>query len=228
MAEGPAAARDELASLVNTMQRVLGREHPDTLTTRSELAELIGVDMAMLLLPGSTTQFAALLPVMERVLGREHPDTLTARSELARWTGEAGDPIGARNQFAALLPLRVRLLGPDHPRTLAVGSSLAYWTGRAGDPAGARELCFQRCRPLMSAGRASSTRGRSTCAPTSQPGSGRPGMRVQRTTSTPSCCRCMSGFLAAITRIRWRSGGASRSGASTLGAAAGGGAAEVS
>jgi hypothetical protein len=34
------------------------------------------------------------------VLGPEHQDTLAARHTLALWTGEAGDPAGARDQFA--------------------------------------------------------------------------------------------------------------------------------
>ena len=52
---------------------------------------------------------------------------------LARWTGEAGDPVAARDQFAALLPVRERVLGPEHPRTLTTRANLAYWTGQAGD-----------------------------------------------------------------------------------------------
>ena len=58
---------------------------------------------------------------------------------LAHWTGEAGDPAGARDQFAALLPVYERLLGPEHPYALPARSSLAHWTGEAGDPAGARD-----------------------------------------------------------------------------------------
>jgi Tetratricopeptide repeat len=71
--------------------------------------------------------------------GAEHPDTLTARAHLARWTGEAGDPAGARDQLAALLPIRERALGPEHPSTLATRSYLAHNSGLAGDPAGARD-----------------------------------------------------------------------------------------
>ena len=71
--------------------------------------------------------------------GPEHPATLTARAHLARWTGEAGDPAGARDQLAELLPIRTRVLGPEHPATLATRSYLAHNTGLAGDPAGARD-----------------------------------------------------------------------------------------
>ena len=89
-------------------ERVLGPEHPDTLTARSNLAASTGRagDAA-----GARDQFAALLPVRERVSGPEYPGTLAARHELAYWTGEAGDAAGARDQFAALLPVRERVLG---------------------------------------------------------------------------------------------------------------------
>ena len=69
----------------------------------------------------------------ERVLGPEHPDTLRARGHLARWTGEAGDPAGARDQFAALLPVDERVLGPEHRETLRAHGQLVYWT-KCADP----------------------------------------------------------------------------------------------
>jgi len=65
------------------------------------------------------------------VLGAEHPDTLWARADLASWTGQAGDPAGARDRYAALLPIYERVLGAEHPETLATRHSLADWTGQA-------------------------------------------------------------------------------------------------
>jgi hypothetical protein len=64
-------------------ERVQGREYPDTLATRHEIARWSGEagDAA-----GARDQFAALLPVRERVQGPNHPDTLAARSNLAYWT----------------------------------------------------------------------------------------------------------------------------------------------
>ena len=51
-------------------ERVLGPEHPDTLTARGTLARWTGEagDPA-----AARDLFAALLPVLERVLGPEHP-----------------------------------------------------------------------------------------------------------------------------------------------------------
>jgi Tetratricopeptide repeat len=70
--------------LVPVFERVLGPEHPDTLTARRNLAKYTGQagDAA-----GARDQFTVLLPVFERVLGPEHPETLAARRNCASWTG---------------------------------------------------------------------------------------------------------------------------------------------
>jgi len=64
---------------------------------------------------------------------------LAVRDELAFWTGEAGDPAGARDQLAALLPDRIRVQGPAPPHPLPPRHNLAYRTGEAGDAASARD-----------------------------------------------------------------------------------------
>jgi Tetratricopeptide repeat len=129
-------ARDLQRRVLVAWERVLGLEHPDTLTIRHQLATWTGEagDAA-----AARDQYAELLPVRVRVLGPEHPDTLTTRHRLAFWTGEAGDPAAARDQLAALLPVRVRVLGPEHPDTLTTRHQLAFWTGQAGDAAAARD-----------------------------------------------------------------------------------------
>jgi hypothetical protein len=68
------------------VERVLGPEHPDTLSARANLAGWSGEagDAA-----GARDHLAALLPIRERVLGPEHPRTLAARTDLAYWTQKA-------------------------------------------------------------------------------------------------------------------------------------------
>ena len=117
-------------------ERVLGAEHPDTLTARANLARWTGEAGDA---TGARDQLTALLLADKRVLGAEHPHTLTARANLARWTGLAGDPAGARDQLTALLPVRVRVLGAENPHTLRTRANLAGWTGEAGDAASARD-----------------------------------------------------------------------------------------
>ena len=131
-----AAARDVRRRVLDARERVLGPEHPDTLTERAYLARWTGAagDLA-----AARDLFGALLPVVERVFGPEHPRTLAARGSVAQWTGLAGDPAAARNLSAALLPVREQVSGPEHPDTLAARANLATWTGQAGDPAAARD-----------------------------------------------------------------------------------------
>ena len=132
------AARDlyQLVADARGDSDAYGPEHPDTLTTRHQLAYWTGEAGEA---AGARDQVAALLPIRERVSGPEHPHTLTTRHELARWTGEAGDAAGARDQVAALLPIRERVQGAEHPDTLTTRHELARWTGEAGDAAGARD-----------------------------------------------------------------------------------------
>ncbi|MBB6351263.1 hypothetical protein FHU36_007846 [Nonomuraea muscovyensis] len=72
-------------------------------------------------------------------LGLEHPHILSVRCALARWTGQAGNPVAARDQLTALLPVAERVLGTEHTETLTARHDLAHWTGEAGDTAGARD-----------------------------------------------------------------------------------------
>ena len=75
--------------LLPDRERVLGRDHPDTLTTRRQ-HRLSGP--ARWATRARRCDFhRELLPDQERVLGRDHPDTLTTRNNIAFWTGEVGD-----------------------------------------------------------------------------------------------------------------------------------------
>ncbi len=129
-------ARDHLAALLPSCERVLGTEHRLTLTVRQELARCTGNARDA---PGARDQLAVLLPICERVLGLEDRLTLAARHELARWTGILGDAARARDQFAALLPICERVFGPEHPDTLITRHELARCTGDAGDAPRARD-----------------------------------------------------------------------------------------
>jgi hypothetical protein len=84
-------ARDLFTALLSVRERVLGTEHPDTLTTRHHLAHWTGQtgDSA-----GARDLFAELLPVQERVLGTEHSNTQTTHHNLAYWTTQAAASDG--------------------------------------------------------------------------------------------------------------------------------------
>ena len=144
-----AAARDYYQQLHATSLRVLGPDHPNTLTTRSNIARWRGAagDPA-----GAATAFEQLLADSLRVHGPDHPDTLATRGNIVRWRGATGDPAGAAAASAQLLTDRLRVLGPNHPDTLSTRHGLANWQGAAGDPAGAatalEQLLADRLRVL--------------------------------------------------------------------------------
>jgi len=127
------------------IERVQGRDHPDTLRTRGNIAYWTGrVGKAR----EALRLFRELLPDWERVQGRDHPDTLTTRHNIARWTGELGEAAEALRLFRELLPDRERVLGHDHPDTLTTRHNIARWTGASGDVSGALRL-FRELLPDM-------------------------------------------------------------------------------
>jgi hypothetical protein len=196
---GYVAARDFSRVLLEERARVLGPEHPDTLTAWNNLAWWTGEagDAG-----GARDQFAALLPIRARVLGSEHPDTLETCGNLADWTGEAGDVAEARDQFAALLPIRARVLGSEHPDTLEARACLANYTGEAGMRSApvTSTLCCCRC---ASGCPVPSTRKPWPSGTASPTGPGGPGMRPEPVTSTPRSCPSVSECLAPSTRTPW-------------------------
>jgi tetratricopeptide (TPR) repeat protein len=117
-------------SLTADLERVLGPDHPDTLTTRNYLA-VAYQDAGRA--TEAITLFEQVLAARERVLGHDHPDTLTTRNNLAtayREVGRAEDAIRLHEQT---LIASERVLGHDHPDTVGVLYNLAltYWaTGR--------------------------------------------------------------------------------------------------
>ncbi|WJK33339.1 FxSxx-COOH system tetratricopeptide repeat protein [Solwaraspora sp. WMMA2065] len=129
-----AAAATAFEELLADSVRVLGPDHPDTLTTRSNVASWRGRAGDAV---GAAAAFEGLLADSVRVLGPDHPDTLRARSNVASWRGEAGDVVGAAAAFEELLADRLRVLGPDHPDTLTTRNNVASWRGEAGDVVGA-------------------------------------------------------------------------------------------
>jgi len=143
------AATSYLAEMRSTAVDVLGSDHPDTLTTRSNLAGWLGEAGD---LTGAVTAFEQLLTDRLRVLGPDHPDTLTTRGNLAFWRAKAGDPTGAVTAFEQLLTDCLRVLGPDHRHIFAIRENLAVWRGQAGDATGAltafEQLLTDRLRVL--------------------------------------------------------------------------------
>ncbi|WP_328916287.1 MULTISPECIES: FxSxx-COOH system tetratricopeptide repeat protein [unclassified Streptomyces] len=121
-------------------ERVLGKDHPDTLTSRNNLAsayESAGdLDRAIPLLKRTLTERV-------RVLGENHPGTLTSRNNLAGAYQAAGDLDRAIQLFEQTLTDSERVLGEDHPDTLTFRNNLAYSYQAAGDLSRAIQLYEQ-------------------------------------------------------------------------------------
>ncbi|WP_268812623.1 tetratricopeptide repeat protein [Embleya scabrispora] len=114
-------------------ERLLGAEHPDTLTARANLA----VSYWQVGRIGEAIDLQErVLADSERLLGPEHHDTLKSRANLAAsyWqAGRIGEAIDLEERVVAV---RERLLGPEHPDTLKSRANLAvsYWqVGRIGE-----------------------------------------------------------------------------------------------
>jgi tetratricopeptide (TPR) repeat protein len=127
-------AEDFYRRALTVRSRVLGADHPDTLTTRHDLARAWRKRGH---LTGAESEYRDVLTTRERVLGVDHPDTLTTRNNLALVLRARGDLAGAEAEFRDVLTTRERVLGADHPSTLNTRNNLASVLQDRGDLAGA-------------------------------------------------------------------------------------------
>ena len=102
--------------------RILGPDHPDTLTILNNLA---GAYESAGRLDEAITLYEQVLPNRTRILGEDHPDTLTSRNNLAGAYESAGRLDEAITLYEQVLTARTRVLGKDHPATLATLNALA-------------------------------------------------------------------------------------------------------
>ncbi|MEU4594827.1 tetratricopeptide repeat protein [Micromonospora aurantiaca (nom. illeg.)] len=109
--------------------RLLGHEHPNTLTARANLAASFGqagrITEAITIEERVATDSA-------RLLGREHPDTLAAHANLATSYRRAGRTTEAIILIKRVVADYVQLLGDEHPHTLSARANLAASYGQAG------------------------------------------------------------------------------------------------
>ena len=111
-----------LGLAVDALEGLLGPDHPDTLTSRNNLAsayESVGR------LEEAITLYEQVLSDRIRVLGEDQPDTLPSRNNLAGAYYAVGRLTEAITLFEQVLPDSIRVLGKDHPRTLTSRNNLA-------------------------------------------------------------------------------------------------------
>ena len=103
-------------------QRVLGPEHPDTLTSMNDLA--LDLDDSGHYAEAEKLEREAL-DISRRVLGLEHPDTLMLMSNLGNTLWQEGHYREAEKLNRETLGIQRRVLGPEHPGTLRSMNNLA-------------------------------------------------------------------------------------------------------
>ena len=120
-----------LLDTVDVLQELLGEDHPDTLTSRNNLA---GAYREAGRLREAITLYEQVLTdrIRIRILGEDHPDTLTSRNNLAGAYRAAGRLTEAITLYEQVLPDRIRILGEDHPDTLTSRNNLAGVYQEAG------------------------------------------------------------------------------------------------
>ncbi|WP_369260051.1 tetratricopeptide repeat protein [Streptomyces sp. R35] len=115
---------------LTTSTQLNGTDHPDTLTSRNNLAYAYqsagNLDRAIPLYEQTLTDRV-------RVLGEDHPSTLTSRNNLAGAYESAGNLDRAIPLYEQTLTDCVRVLGEDHPNTLTSRNNLAYAYQSAGN-----------------------------------------------------------------------------------------------
>ena len=127
-------ARTLLSQATAIGQRVLGSNHPETLTSQYHLG---WVSQQQGRLPEAEKLLRESLNARRRVLGVNHPETLRSMNGLAATLFQMGRRPEAELLQREALDLGRRFLGQDHPGTLASANNLAnilYLEGaRLGD-----------------------------------------------------------------------------------------------
>jgi tetratricopeptide (TPR) repeat protein len=118
-------------------EKVLGKEHLDTLTSMSNLALVLDRQGKY---EEAEKMNRRTLELYERVLGKEHPDTLMGMSNLAMALDGRGKYSEAEEMNRRTLELKERVLGKDHPNTLASMNNLAWVLDKQGKYEQAEEM----------------------------------------------------------------------------------------
>jgi hypothetical protein len=117
-------AEKQFVEAYKTDKKVLGQEHPDTLTSMGNLASTYwnqgrwkeAEDLEVL-----------AMETRERVLGQEHPDTLTSMANLA-WIWKSQDQHDKSLELmVTCVRLQEKILGIDHPDTVSSLATLRTW-----------------------------------------------------------------------------------------------------
>jgi serine/threonine protein kinase/tetratricopeptide (TPR) repeat protein len=100
---------------IEIRRRVLGPEHPDTLSSMNNLASVLDHQGRY---AEAEKLYRETIDVKRRVLGPEHPDTLTSMWGLCVVLDHQGRYAEAEKLDRETIDVKRRVLGPEHPDTL--------------------------------------------------------------------------------------------------------------
>ena len=109
---------------LSAREKVLGPEHPDTLTSMANLASTYWDQSRWK--EAEELQVQAM-ETSKKVLGDEHPDTLASMANLAHTYKAKGCKDKAVQLMETVIRLQQEISGPEHPHTIASTSTLASW-----------------------------------------------------------------------------------------------------
>ena len=118
-----------LEASVNTIQEILGPEHPGTLAASNSLAHAYE---AAGYFHDAIRMYEQVLADHTRVFGASHPYTFTISNNLAGAYESGGYFNKAIDLYRQVLADRIYALGPDHPDVLTTQNDLAYAYVSAG------------------------------------------------------------------------------------------------
>ncbi|WP_198529200.1 tetratricopeptide repeat protein [Mycolicibacterium obuense] len=119
-----------LREILAIEERILGVDHPSTLSTRFSIAQETNRrgDHAT-----AEIEFRSILSDELRLFGPDHPSTLNIRHQLAHALDAQGKSASAEAEHRAIVEDALRVVGPDHPTSLSARHCLAHAIGARGD-----------------------------------------------------------------------------------------------
>jgi Tetratricopeptide repeat len=120
--------------------KLLGAEHPDTLTSMANIAVTYRKQGKWIKAEQLQVQ---VMDMTKKLLGAEHPDTFTSMADIAFTYWNQGRWIEAEHLEVQVMDMRMKLLGAEHPDTLISMGNLAVTYRNQGKWIEAEQLQVQ-------------------------------------------------------------------------------------
>ena len=132
-----AEAEDMHQRTLTLQEKVLGLEHPETLTSMNNLGLVLSRQGKY---AEAEDMLQRTLTLKEKVLGLEHPSTLTSMDNLGGVLSWQGKYVEAEDMHQRTLTLSKKVLGLEHPETLTSMNNLGLVLSRQDKYAEAEDM----------------------------------------------------------------------------------------